>query len=395
MVTEMRQALRDAAGGPAPAHLDLDGAITVGVRRVRRRRLVAAGAAGLAVALVMGVATVSSGGDRAEKPDPADLGLQDARPVDLQMAATRRVTWKATREADITYDRFEGITDDGLVARGTFNYPEGTRRFGLLDVDTGRTDWLPYLPWDKNGPVPVHLGADQLVYLDSQYLPRAILTFDRDRRTWTRHPIRLPNQDVDMFYGSDPQVGGDGRLYLMDPKIPVHWWSVPLAGGTPRPEPTLDGHSLAWSGTTLATADPDGHIAVTRGGHQVTEVDGPPAGCAAPDDLELAPALRLAGTRLVATYRCQEGQQVVVYDEAGRPDLTLAPADLAVTGADARYVVMGENPPTRPEPAKVQRTFVLDLKRRRCCWLSTTVDWPSQTTTRERAGSGTGWCCGP
>lgn len=364
MVTEMRQALRDAADRAAPAPLDLDGVVTAGARRRRRRRLVTAGAASFAVALVVGVGTVSTDRGRDEVPSPAGLRLEDARTVDLRVAASRRVMVKDARDADLSYDRFEGITDDGLVVRGTYSWPEGVRRFGLLDVDAGRTEWLPPAPGNRPQPRPVHLGADRLVFLGSWVLPSAILVFDRDSRAWKRHLISVPEDEVGRFYGYDAQLGGDGRVYLMDPEIPVRWWSVPLAGGRARPEPTLDGKSVVWSGTTLATADPDGRVTVTRDGQRVTEIDGPPEGCAAPDDMELAPALRLAGTRPVVTFRCETGQQVVVYDEAGRPDLILAPAEVVVTAADARYVVLAEPPPARPESADDERTYLLDLQRR-------------------------------
>ena len=358
MVTEIRRALHDAAEVAPHDDLDLAVVVTAGARRVRRRRVVAAGAAGLAVALVVGAATaLSAGDDRAEKPDPAEIRIDQARTVEPDVVATRRVLWKDPAN-QLDYDRFDAITDDGLVARARYTYDGDISEFGLLDVETGDTDWLPRPRWDLGEPAPVDLGADRLVYLDNRKYPGfSILIFDREARAWTRSPVRFSESDVGQFFGSDLALGDDGRLYLMDPDLPVHWWSVPLTGGTIRPEPSLDKRLLAWSGSTRATSDLDGHIRVTRDGRQVAEVGGPPKGCNPPDDdLPVSPPLVFAGSRLVATFRCSDGNQVVAYNEAGEPELTLAPAANAwVRGADARYVLVTDD----------RKTYVLDLLRRK------------------------------
>jgi hypothetical protein len=307
---------------------------------------------------VVGAATaLSAGDDRAEKPEPVEIRIDQARTVEPDVVATRRVLWEDPAN-QLDYDRFDAITDDGLVARARYTYDGDISEFGLLDVETGETDWLPRPRWDLGEPAPVDLGADRLVYLDNRNYPGfSILIYDREARTWTRNPVRFSESDVGQFFGSDFALGDDGRLYLMDPDLPVHWWSVPLTGGTIRPEPSLDKRWLAWSGSTRATSDLDGHITVTRGGQQVAEVGGPPKGCNPPDDDKpLSPPLLFAGSRLVATFRCSEGNQVVAYNEAGEPELTLAPsANVWVTGADARHVLVTDN----------RKTYVLDLFRKK------------------------------
>ena len=249
------------------------------------------------------------------------------------------------------------MTDDGLVARARYTYDGDLSDFGLLDVVTGKTDWLPQPRWDLGEPAPVDLGADRLVYLDNRNYPGfSILIVDRETRTWTRNPVRFSESDVGQFFGSDFALGDDGRLYRMDPDLPVHWWSVALTGGTIRREPSLDKRGLAWSGSMRATSDLDGHITVTRDGRQVAEVGGPPTGCSPPDDdPPLNPPLVFAGSRLVATFRCSEGNRVVAYSEEGVPELTLAAAaNVWVRDADARHVLMTDD----------RKTYVLDLHRR-------------------------------
>ena len=357
MVTDIRRALHDAAEVAPHDHLDLAVVVTAGAHRIRRHRIVAAGVAGLAVAVVVGAAALSTGDNRAAKPDPAQIRIDQAQTVDPDVVATRRVLWEDPAD-QLDYDRFDAITDDGLVARARYTYDGDVSEFGLLDVDTGNTDWLPQPGWDLGEPAAVDLGVDRLVYLDNRNYPGfSILIFDRKLRTWTRNPVHFSSSDVDQFFGSYYQLGDDGRLYLMDPALPVHWWSVPLTGGTVRAEPSLDKHWLAWSGSMRATADLDGHIALTRDGQQVAEVGGPPEGCDPPDDdLLTTPTLVFAGTRLVATFRCSDGNQVVAYNAAGEPELALAPAaDLGVMGADARHVLVTDT----------RRTYVLDLQRRR------------------------------
>ena len=329
MSTDLRRALRDAVAGAPEDTVDLDAVVATGSRRVRRRRQVfAAAASALGVAAVVVALLVVPGPGRDEsEPVPADLvrlDLDGAEQVDLEVLASQR-TVNAPDE-DLSFDRFEGLTPDGLVLRARYVSPDDDYRVGLLDPATGRTDWLPPPPGDVGEPEVAALTTDRLVLLDNRdFLSRALLVLDRASRSWTRSFMRLPG-GIEAHAPPQLRIGPDGRLYVgsnLENSAPMHWWSFPVpAGGDPRREPDLAGSVVAWDQDVRVTADARGRVVRSVAGATRTLSDGRPASCPAPDQA-FRPELELAGDRPVVSYWCGDGHQpanvTVLPDRSGRP----------------------------------------------------------------------------
>ena len=147
MVTEIRDALRTTAEAAAIDLRPLEDVVAAGSRRVRHRRVVTGlGAAGLTLAVVVGAATLTVDDDRTDVPLPAHLTLDDAELITLDVLASRTAPWEVPDDAE----GLATFTDDGLVVQGRGRVGKGTFQLGLLDPETGTTEWLP--------PPPAPLG---------------------------------------------------------------------------------------------------------------------------------------------------------------------------------------------------------------------------------------------
>ena len=328
MSTDLRAALRDAVAGAPPDNVDLRAVVDTGARRVRRRKVRTVSAAALAVAAAVVALVVVPGPDRDKRePLPAQivqLDLDGAEQLDLDVLASRRTV--TDPEEDLSFDRFEGLTPDGLVLRARYVYPDDDYRVGLLDPATGRTEWLPPPPGDVGEPEVAALTSDRLVLLDNRdFRSRALLVLDRPTRTWTMSFIRLP-AGIEAHVPPQLRLGPDDRLYVgtnMERSSRMHWWSFPVpAGGDPRREPDLAGLAVAWNQDVRVTADARGRVVRTVAGASRTLSGGRPAGCPGPEEA-FRPELELAGDRPVVTYWCGEGHApanlTVLPARSGRP----------------------------------------------------------------------------
>jgi hypothetical protein len=324
------------------------------LRRIRTRRTTAkiAGlAAAVAVAAGWQLLGHGRGHDDIRPIGPVHLDLHHARPAAPQVLAEVR-TYQPGQTLD--HDRFDGITDDGLVVRSRFTFQGDISEYGLLDPTTGSTDWLPRPTWDLGDPVPLRLSADRLVYLENRHAPDhfGLLVFDRTDRTWHRSTFDEP-PGVDRFFGFTAHLGDDDRVYLMDPAQPVRWFSVGLDGTGLREEPDLDGQSLAFSDIARITADLDGRVVVIRQGGEGPQVveEELPDGCHL--DEGWRPDVRFAGDRAVVSLPCREGHRLTVYEPDGTPYLTLA-GRLTLGGAGPERLLLTTK----------RQTYSLDLDQR-------------------------------
>ena len=362
MVTELRQILRETVEDAPAGGIDHAAVLRAGRDRVHRRRRASVGGAAAAIVVVTAVVLVPGG----RPPDPAEhvlpaapvrLSLDDARPVEPEVVArTRTVQGPGD---DLDYDRIDGITEDGLVLRARWTWKGDISEYGLVDPDTGRTDWLPRPPWDIGEARPLELGADRLLFLDNRNAERHhTLVFDRTTRTWSRPRLELPSVQ-DRFFGTSGQLGDDERVYFPEygdvrrydwSKIIARrqWWSAPVGGGPARHETALDGLSVTWSDSARVTADRGGRIVLTERGDSHTLAQGLPAGC------EGFPALSLAGSRVIARYVCDGRQLLVVLDQSGKPELSVEVGWLWVVDANDRFALLGGE----------DGAYVLDLERR-------------------------------
>lgn len=355
MVTDLRRALRDAVAEAPAEEFDIAGVVNAGARRVRRRRLIRVAAPGVVVAIIVAVVALPHRVDREEPAPPVapvELKLDHARTVDPVMLASRRVHW--SHPDDIDYDNFGGLTHDGLVLRARYTHETRTQDYGLLDLNTGRTDWLS-LPSGYQELAPVDLAADRLVFLDRRYGPKKLVVYDRVARRWDSRSLGGPAEPVGRFFGSLKSLGGDGRVYVSDGDLGLRWWSVPLAtGGAWQREPDIEGRWPAWQGDLRATSDLSGRVELTRGTQTQVVAPSLPSGCAPPEEASFPPPVVFAGNRLVVTFDCRTGSQIVVYDEEGRPYVSVERSELGVAAAGPRYVLLtGEG-----------RTWALDLEHR-------------------------------
>jgi hypothetical protein len=377
VVTELKLALREAAEEPPGATVDLAGVILTGEQRVHRGRVRRAAVATLSVATAVAVALVfTGGGRRAEpvlpaRPDilkvPTTLYPEGARPITPEVLATTRVLWLDPAN-ELDYDRYDGLTTDGLVVRARYTSKGDVSEFGLLDPATGVTDWLPRPPWDLGEPRPVDFSADRLLYLDNRTARAdAVLSFDRATRAWARVDVAKP-AGTDRLFGMRAVLGPDDLLYLLNPAAPGpgEWWSVPAArGGTPAVVQGLRGMAIAWHGRDLATVDRMGRVVITTGGRARVVATARPRGCDEPAEADFgAPAIGYSGARLVVTYVCRGQSQVVVFRPDGRPQLGVERAG-QVAAIGTRWILFSEKRIHASNGAHVGRTMALDVDAER------------------------------
>jgi len=385
--TDLRAALRDAVADAPPDPADLRGVIDTGSRRLRRRSALTVAAAAVAVAAVVVALVVVPGPDRAERERlPAEivrLDLDAAEPLDLDVLASRRTVHDP--EEDISFDRFEGLTSDGLVLRSRYTYEDDGYELGLVNPSTGRTDWLPAPPGDVGEPEVVALTADRLVLLDNrEFRSRALLVLDRSTQTWSRSFVRLP-PGIEAHVPPRLRLGPDGRLYVgsnRERSIPMHWWSFAVpAGGDPRPEPALDDVNVAWNQDVRVTADPHGRVVRTVAGGSRILSDHRPASCPAPEQA-FRPQLELAGDRPVLTYWCAEnnvpGSVTVLPAQSGRPAVEV-PGLVLAADQDWALLIGGSSGQSG--------TYVLDLVHLTVHRIGPTVhDWLNEPQVDLEAG---------
>jgi hypothetical protein len=339
----LHRAGADLRAASAP---DVGAALADLARRRRRRttrRTVAAIATLAAVAAAAGALTLPSGRDRTQPaqpgPVPTRVSLDDAVPAKAETLERLRMTWRDP-DGPLGRDRFEGLTADGLVVRAR---DDGTRstEVGLVEPGSGRTSWLPPVPWELGTTYPIDLAADQLAYVDVHVGRLWLVTFHRLEGAWSRVRVDLNDQVSSKFFGDIARLGPDGRVYFLNGNLTVSWWSVPLVtGGALRPEPDLDGKTVAFSDDAVATANADGEVFVERDGGTTTVADGPPPGCTATD--ALPPGLSFAGTNLLVSWQCgEEDGRVSAFDTSGRPVLEVrGEGPLGVVAADPRRALM-------------------------------------------------------
>ncbi|RYP86929.1 hypothetical protein EKO23_08160 [Nocardioides guangzhouensis] len=364
MSTELHAALREAVSDAPFDESDLRTVIDAGSRRLRRRATVRAGASALLVAaLVASVAVVSGRSDT--EPRPAHvvrLDLNRAQNQHLDVLASVRTTLRDPAN-ELDHDRFEGLTTDGLVLRSRYTYHGNVTELGLLDPETGRTHWLPRPPRAPQNVV--ELTADQLVLFANVSERRSdLLMFDRPSETWTSIRIQPP-EGIEVHTPPQLAIAPDGRFYLghnlEDESGPMHWWSYALPeGGEGRPEPALDGESVAWEDGLQARVNNDGRVVLSSSAGERVVAEERPAGCARPADRELTdipPTVRLAGTRPVVMYVCGDELHVMtaVYDVDRGEVIQVAGAD--ARAADEDHVLLGA------DRSKRTGVYLLDLDR--------------------------------
>lgn len=373
MSTDLRTALREALSDAPPYAVDAGAVIAAGGRRVRRRAGLAVGACALVAAGVVLATAVSGQDDRAPDPAPAEvdrLDLDQAVAVDLDVVAQTRTTWRDEGMDSLEYDRYEGITDDGLVLRNRYTNGRGVTELGLLDVRTGDTDWLPSPPTSLHQPIPLDLATDRLVLFKAEGNGHSLLLFDRTTRTWQRSVVELPS-GIEVHMPPRATLGADGRVYvgsIMEGESgPIHWWSAPVpGGGQARPEPDLTGLAVVWDGSVRVTADPDGRVVVSGpAGERVISTDRP-SGCAAPTDLRDSPVtLLMAGDRPAVTFGCASGDEdattptVMVYGDEGEHDREIPGA--SARAADGNRLLLTGGGSVDARHPGVGSTYVVDL----------------------------------
>ncbi len=347
MRLDLTQAMTRLVETPEAAPLDAALLLEEGKQRVRRRqRLVAAGCAAVAVAAVGLTAWVV-------RPDPAPpqpaerivpdtgrrLALDDSGdPLDsTEVVRLRDLNRQPATNLD--FDRYQGLTDDGLVLRARYSYDGDVWEAGLLDPASQRTDWLPDPGVDVGEPTPFEATADRLVYLDNrQSQTFRLLVFDRAARAWQIVSLDRP-VGVDRFFGmpnafTGPLAGADGRVYLQDPVSTV-WYAASIGGGEElTPVPGLDGELLAWGGQTRATADRRGLVTLSEGGDSRVVATEPPEGCQQPVQAAFA------GPRLLVSYACGGDLELWVFAGDGTPELAVAGDEFYVAAASDRYAVL-------------------------------------------------------
>jgi hypothetical protein len=354
----------------AASRPDVGDALTDLHRRRRRRTtsrvLVAAGAVATVVVASLTLPLGREGTEPAEPEPPTQLKLEDATRARPEVLAERRVTWRAPIGPP-EFDRFDGLTDDGLVlrARGrTVRSPEYAHledlELGLWDPSSAGTSWLPAPPWSLGPYPPLELAADRLVFVDQHRSLAWLITFDRLEGTWSRVRVDVARAATTGFI-TPVGLGPDDRVYFLDGTSSVNWWSVPLdTGGQLRPEPELDGKWLAMSDDSLATTDTAGNVVLERHGETVTVVDEWPGLCPPPYRSTSRPFPAFAGPNLVVTWECSGEGLLSVFDPSGRPTLSMrveGPIGILAATPD-RLLLTANDPGTSGEFGEA---FVLDL----------------------------------
>jgi hypothetical protein len=379
--TDLREAMREAVTD-APAYaVDADAVIEAGARRIRRRNRIVVGASALAVAAVAVTAAVTTDPQRSERePEPADvvrLDLDEAVGLRPEIVASTRTTWRDAGRNSLEYDRYVGITADGLVLHSRNTNDHGFPELGLLDPRTGETDWLPDSPAPMYEIVPLDLTSDRLLLFQAEGNGHALSVFDRATRTWRRNVVRLP-YGIEVHVQPRAILGPDDRVYVgstMEGESgPIHWWSAAApGGGNARPEPALEGTTVAWGDGIRVSADPSGRVVVSGPAGDRVVSGSRPDGCERPEEFPDAPVtVVVAGSRPVVTYSCESGtddlglSHTVVYEQEGQQQLDIAGASvltaddrhLALAGSGSLDAVAGaEHPGT-------SSTYLLDLDSR-------------------------------
>jgi hypothetical protein len=215
---------------------------------------------------------------------------------------------------DISYDRFEGLTSDGLVCAAA------------TPIQATSTSWA------------------------CSTLRQAGRTGCRLLRAMSVSPTSSSWPRTGWFFSTTATSAGEGE------GGPLRWWSFPLPEGeTPRTEPDFEGASLAWGDGVRVTVFQDGRVVVSTGAGDRLVADEPPVGCERLADLPVM--VGLAGTRPVVTSWCgDESTQpvTVVYDIEGRMAVQIAGSRFLA--ADGSLVLLaGGTDEVRG------RTYLLDL----------------------------------
>jgi hypothetical protein len=373
MSTELHAALRAAVSDSPFDESDLRTVVETGSRRVRRRSALRIGASAAVVAVAVAVTSVvAARSDHPERePQPAHvvrLDLSEATEQDLDVLGSVRTTHRDPMN-DISHDRFEGLTTDGLVLRERYTYNGNSYELGLLDPETGTTDWLPPAPVAAE-VIGVDLSADRLVLVARERVrTNALLVFDRRSRTWASSPLRLAG-GLEVHAPPRLLFGTDDRVYLgtnyEGESGPLHWWSFAVPeGGVGRPEPALDGMAAAWGDGIRAVAGNDGRVVLSSSGAERIVAEKRPAGCDRPADPDLAEmpvSVGLAGNRPVVTYFCGDEPESVtlVYGVDGGETLQIA--DATFLAADQSHVLLA--PFSNDGRDNLRGLYLLDLDRR-------------------------------
>lgn len=372
MSTELRAALREAVADAPPYDVDPRAVVRAGVRRTRRRVGAAVGLGSLAAAALV-VATVLSGPERpAPDPAPAEIDRVDidrALPLRIDPLTTTRTTWRDSGPASLEYDRYEGITTDGLVLRARYTNDRGHAEIGLVEPATGATDWLPPLPGRPPEVTVVELAEDRLVLAEWMHQGRTLHLFDRGTRTWQRSVVHVSGS-WEVHLPPVIRMGPEDRVYvgstMEGESAPLHWWSASLEeGGQARVEPDLRGVAVAWTDDAELRATWDGRVVVSTPAGETELSDRRPDGCDEPTAFpEVAPTVLWAGDRPVVTYFCESGSDVpgrttVVHERHGGRVVEIA--DAAAVAADASHVVLSGGTDDGAEHPGHTSTYVLDL----------------------------------
>ncbi len=355
-------------------------------RRQRRRRwvigTVAAATATAVVAVTVGPSLLAEPGE----PDPAPpvpklvrvevLSLDGA--VQLPTGVLRTHHAPGDNFEGVNWDRWAGVTDDGYVVRIRNVYETDTTTFGLVDPVTGRTEWLPEADYDFGDPEPLHLAADELVFLDNRRGSGAVAMYDRIAGAWSSYSTFNAFNGDERMYQLDPitraSVDVGDRLWIklfeapavtdgecatdsadLDFTCQERWWSVPFReGGRAERIEAYDGRSLVWDGDTGVSVSAEGLTITTPTGEESAPLAAP-EGCELRDSY---PPIAYAASPPVIWVPCADGSgSVVVYDETGAP---LSPCRRTGTRARSPATVR-----RRRQRRSRRRVFLIEPQSRR------------------------------
>jgi hypothetical protein len=199
-MNQIEQLMRQAVENPPQDGFVPTEALVAAKARVRRRRVGALGAVGVAAALSLVALPVVSGLGTAD-PNPA--GGAPVVPLSSARAAVSGADFlELTRVPRIEY--VGGLTDDGLVLEET--YPDHQQRWRLVDPGTGTTEVLPAY---RTTSGVLEATKQRLVFGRGFATSHGSLTvpiqiFDRASRTWSQ--VVLP--------GPPDGLGWDGDTHL-------------------------------------------------------------------------------------------------------------------------------------------------------------------------------------